>query len=440
MEQLHVQLFDRGLWHDALTVRLDEPARGHRGKTVSDYAITYPYDVNAAVDETVIDQRAVSVHMPLTLGLMRRPGWPAFLLDTMPQGTARAGLVRRLGIGADGEAADLAVLLRTGGQPIGNLRIREAVEQDGWLADPAMPLDPSLTIAQIEAHASDFAEVLAGYAAAATGSSGVQGVWPKLLLTRSNRDDRFWPDSILPDEHAAAHFIAKTSASDASETQKLILRSEPGYLEVARVCGLRCGAPIRWVDGTLLIPRFDRAVADGSVHRHGQESLVSALGIGTFGHMEKHETYLSLLKRVCTEPEQEVVEYVLRDLLGAAMGDPDNHGRNTALQKKNGTVRLTPLFDFAPMRLDEAMIVPSTRWVFGSIPHRPADLLHICEQSAEGTALQPGDVLRAMKGMVPALKRLPVLARDHGVPELVVARAINGQALARLIEATPCPD
>ena len=440
MNRLHVQLHEQDQWHDAFSIRIGEPQRGHGGSTVSDYETLYPFDVEAAFDGSVIDQRAVSVDFPINLGLMRRTTWPAFLLDMMPQGEARAGVVRRLGLARDGDEADLPILIRTGGQPIGNLRIREAVEQDEGFAHPSMPIDPSLTLRQIADHSTDFAEVLAGYAAAAAGSSGVQGVWPKLMLTLSAADGDYWPDSILPDRNAVRHFIAKTSAAGASERQRLILRSEPGYLEVARACGLRCGEALRWLNGTLLIPRFDRAVVAGAVRRYGQESLVSALGIGAFGHMEAHETYLGLLKRVCTDPAAEVVEYVRRDLLAAAMGDTDNHGRNTALQKRDGMVRLTPLFDFAPMRLDDAMIIPSTRWSFRSVPRQPEHLRHICEQAAEGTTLRPGNVLRALRAMVPALRTLPALARQHCGPEEASACAIDGSSLADLIEATRCGD
>ena len=51
------------------------------------------------------------------------------------------------------------------------------------------------------------------------------------------------------------------------------------------------------------------------------------------------------------EPEGEVVEYVKRDVANIVLGNKDNHGRNTAVQRHcDGTVRLAPVFDFAPMR------------------------------------------------------------------------------------------
>ena len=70
-----------------------------------------------------------------------------------------------------------------------------------------------------------------------------------------------------------------------------------------------------------------------------------------------------MLREVCGDTAAEVTEYVLRDVLNLALGNPDNHGRNTALAKDiDGCVRLTPLFDFCPMRLDASGVRRSTTW------------------------------------------------------------------------------
>ena len=112
-----------------------------------------------------------------------------------------------------------------------------------------------------------------------------------------------------------------------------------------------------------MIPRFNRRVENGHVIRTGQESLVSAAGIASVGHRGSHEAWLDSIKSVCTDPAEEVVEYVPRDVLNLAMGNPDNHGRDTALRKiTDGSIRLTPLFDFCPMRLDPTGVLHSTIW------------------------------------------------------------------------------
>ena len=65
----------------------------------------------------------------------------------------------------------------------------------------------------------------------------------------------------------------------------------------------------------------------------------------------------------CTNPEQEIIEYVKRDLANIALGNKDNHTRNTAFQRfTNGEICLSPLFDFAPMWLHPDGIARCTRW------------------------------------------------------------------------------
>lgn len=48
-----------------------------------------------------------------------------------------------------------------------------------------------------------------------------------------------------------------------------------------------------------------------------------------------------------------------RDIANLALGNPDNHGRNKLRKHQDGTIRLAPLFDFAPMRLAKEGIVRS---------------------------------------------------------------------------------
>lgn len=66
---------------------------------------------------------------------------------------------------------------------------------------------------------------------------------------------------------------------------------------------------------------------------------------------------------MCTDPKQEILEYLQRDIANVALGNKDNHSRNTAIQRyADGGIALTPLFDFAPMWLHPDGIVRTTRW------------------------------------------------------------------------------
>ena len=65
----------------------------------------------------------------------------------------------------------------------------------------------------------------------------------------------------------------------------------------------------------------------------------------------------------CTDPQVEVLEYLRRDVANLALGNKDNHARNTALQRYfQGYIALTPLYDFAPMYLHPDGIARRIRW------------------------------------------------------------------------------
>ena len=50
-------------------------------------------------------------------------------------------------------------------------------------------------------------------------------------------------------------------------------------------------------------------------------------------------------------------------MLNLALRNTDNHARNTAVQRLvDGSIQLTPLYDFAPMYLDPELIVRGCVW------------------------------------------------------------------------------
>jgi serine/threonine-protein kinase HipA len=176
------------------------------------------------------------------------------------------------------------------------------------------------------------------------------------------KDGLWYPGPMVEDGDARAHIIAKLlRSSEASD--KRILEAEAGYKKVAKEFGLNVEGENTYGDGVLVIPRFDRLVTDKGLVSYGQESLVSALGVAEFAARGRHETYLKLIQEVSADPFEDTVEYVMRDMLNLAMGNPDNHGRNTAFRKfPDGAIRLSPLFDFCPMKIDASSIPRTTKW------------------------------------------------------------------------------
>ncbi|WP_250265983.1 type II toxin-antitoxin system HipA family toxin [Rhodovastum atsumiense] len=430
-------------WQDAATVEFAADAAGHRGATTLDYDTGYCFTHDPGMTGRVRGNAALSVRLPLSIEWRKLGHWPPFLMDLLPQGHARKVLADALRISPDSNACELPLLLRAGGGPIGNIRVKQA--WDAEQARIAGMRQPGLTLEDVFALDERFLELAKEFAAIAAGSSGVQGAWPKVLLTQA-RDGLWYPDPLVPDDQARDHAIVKWPG-DRHEATRLILAAEPPYLELARAFGLRCARPLTHRGNVLLIPRFDRRVEDGRVIRLGQESLVAAAGIAAFGHEAAHEDYLAVIREVCTDPATEVTEYVLRDLLNLALGNPDNHGRNTALQKDtDGTIRLTPLYDFCPMRLDATGVRRSTTWACMKAPGGPSrdltpDWNTVCEVATAGV-MDASQLRRTLAAKADILRALPDRARALGLDPQVIQRAMGrcpemADAVAGLAHGAP---
>jgi serine/threonine-protein kinase HipA len=418
-------------WSDAAEIAFDAPNAGIEGPTKIAYDMDYFFSyVDMTVDASVKDRRALSVRLPVNLETVRLPRWPSWLLDLAPSGVAREHLAKEFEMRPDDPAVEMPLIRRVGATPIGNLRIKEAWEDEVIrLRDVVCP---PLTDADIERRTERFMDVITRFAFLASGSKGVQGEWPKALLTRAT-DGAWYPDPFVETDTGLEHAIVKVLQSPNREDE-LIVASEAPYLEIARRFGLRVAAPLSYSNGVLKIPRFDRSVIDGVVIMHGQESLVSAHGVAEFGYVGAHEDYLGTIREMSDDPVGDTIEYVLRDMLNTAMGNPDNHGRNTAFQKDAaGGVRLSPLYDFAPMRLSRHAIARSTRWkcLYGKGAINPWP--EICAAAAFRD-LSADTIKHALCDRLPLLHELPALALDAGVPREVVEDAFDVAAVTAAIE------
>jgi len=424
-QAITIQTHVDGHWRDAARLMLADPDSGWMGATKLEYEAAYVLDVSPDLTAEVRGLAALSVRIPPSFEIHSYRNWPPFLLDLLPQGHGRKVLAGVLGLNQDSLACDTPLLLRAGGGPIGNLRIKEA-----WEAERKRLKGnghTGLTLDQVFARDEAFVEFARDFSAMASGSSGVQGAWPKLLMTR-NRSGRWLPDPMVSDAEATDHAIVKW-VGDRHEATGLILQSEAPYLEIARAFGLRCARKLEFRNGTLLIPRFDRHVADGKVVRFGQESILSAAGVTAFGHQAAHEDYLAVIKTFCDDPAAEVTEYVLRDVLNLALGNPDNHGRNTAIQKApDRSVRLTPIYDFCPMRIEPSGIARSTTWrcmrpMNGASRDLNPDWEQVCGVAADGV-LDPQDLMDVLAAKAEDLRRMPEIARELGIADAVIERAM----------------
>jgi serine/threonine-protein kinase HipA len=196
---LRIQIHYGGVWHDTARVDIADPALGISGPSLTSYELAYVLDdwniAGLAVGANAIDAHAVSIALPVSLDPYRAPRWPAFLVDLLPQGHARRRIAESLKASPDESRIDLPLLISGAGSPVGNIRVYEA-----WQAEQERTREEmlqGLTMGDILGTSDRFHETAEKCALVATGSAGVQGEWPKLLLTRS-ANGLWYPDPSFP--------------------------------------------------------------------------------------------------------------------------------------------------------------------------------------------------------------------------------------------------
>ncbi|WP_068858081.1 HipA domain-containing protein [Perlucidibaca aquatica] len=163
---------------------------------------------------------------------------------------------------------------------------------------------------------------------------------------------------------------------------------------------------------------------NGGVHRIAQESLYAAAGcLGIEAELNHRQACLKL-KAIATDPEETILAYVWRDLLNLALGNRDNHGRNTAVQRlDDGLIQLAPLFDFAPMMMHPDGI--SRRMTWGQKNGSRPDWRRVAEQLDEAQILPQARLLDRIPEWQNKLSSLPELLRRHDCPAPVMGRIVK---------------
>ena len=291
----------------------------------------------------------------------RRPA--PFLYDLVPQGRGRAYLLSKLQL-ADAEDEVIAPLLMAGAfNPVGNLRVSSAVDfyKDEAAKDPSDVAATGFALQDIADRSEEFLEHITLHSMLAAGTTGVQGVAPKFLLT-TNADGRWFADLALDDSMAHEHWLVKLPRG-RHDDDRAVLRNEAAYLRLAAACGLHCRNDHKLVGEMLFVRRFDRVRQHGMLHRLHQESVASIVGQRGFGHSHTQQALLAGIRSVVDDPLSQTIEFIKRDVLNLAMRNTDNHARNTAIQRTvDGQIALTPLFDFAPMFKDPEVVARSCLW------------------------------------------------------------------------------
>ena len=412
-----IEIYLGGRWITAATFEPDPHTldRGISGGCRLEYDFDYAL--------THLNNKEAELVPGLIVGfeLYRFEHWPPFIIDLLPAGAGRRAWLRRMDIDNDGPHIDWHLLVKGAGNPTGSLRITEAVRQQ----PPEQFIIGFLRKDVIERH-EDFLEYAEDRGAYVAGASGVQGEAPKFFLIEDHKG-MLHADGAMSDDEAKQFWLVKfPRGRRTDERNRQVLRNEAPYLEVARGFGIYVAEPLIYEDEVLFIPRFDREVKDGHVARLGMHSLYAIAGIPGYGAEVHHDVYCRALAQVVTDPIRDIREYILRDILNLALLNTDNHGRNTALLRVGKEIRISPLFDFAPMFLDPEGIGRVSRWE-DERPGNQPEWGKICEKLQD--ILDPTETRTWLANLSDEVIKLPdVMCRCHVDDALI-------QRLAKRIDA-----
>lgn len=421
MYTLTLQAYTSGEWLDAMTLIFVEPEKGFEGTCRFGYKSDYVVNHLDGIDSPFA--QSVSARLPLGWDSVSLNKAPAFLLDIAPAGAAKRFLMARVGQEKPHDiSADLFLLGRSTPAPIGHLRIKESVQ--------AVAEHTAMGFARSEVIARDqtFLEYAYEQGAAIGGATGAGGEAPKLLMSQG-RDGLLYPDAVLSDDQAVQHWFVKFARNRGTPTDQVILRSEFHYYKALQALGIETVAaqglaleeaskPSLWMQ------RFDRRVTGQGVERLAIESIYSLAGVTVPGSYMNHLDVTQLLARLWTEAGQAsqvpylIADYLRRDLINKILGNSDNHGRNTSIIRDNDSFRLAPIYDLAPMVMDDEGVTRTTKWpqpleIGGDVKWR-----EVCD--ALGTIGDPEALFEGLREDANHLSALPDILSAGGLPEVTL--------------------
>ncbi|MGC6387011.1 type II toxin-antitoxin system HipA family toxin [Ewingella sp. S1.OA.A_B6] len=435
MQDLTLQAFLSNEWADIARITFPESEQNDYRVTELDYQSEYAID-NLDLD----DNHAVSLNHPVSLFFEDggHHGWMRFLDDIIPSGASRRYWERYLDLeGLTPDQKNFVILKYGTISPVGNLRIKESLPEFNPLAETLF-----FSVDDVKNRAGDFLDYAQLRGAAAGGATGAGGEAPKLLL-RYGGEQRIWIDTY---QHNPAnrdiHYLVKYPRGTRSEVDCNILRAEFHYYQELADMGFETipTQHMRLEEGlhypSLWLPRFDVSFEnDTQVKRFGLESVYSILRKAPGVTLYHEETIRSLVEKikqsnmVKTQSFQFdtaafVIEWVRRDLLNIIFGNSDNHGRNTSFLKDENSIKLAPIYDFAPMKADPEGITRTMKWAQPIEIGGEYDFIKISQALAD---LIPAEaLLQALRQTAKQLLDLKERLVKRGVPEQIVTMPAIG--------------
>lgn len=402
-----IQIYVDGTWRTAATFESASDAELARGIAGGGRLL---YDVGYVAEflEKPL-YYALSARYPVSFEYVITKQWPAFLVDLLPGGAGRRFFYNKQAI-PQAPSGDWPLLLAGVSSPPGHLRIKESFNE--------IELDQhsGFTRQEVLDRHAEFIEYAYQHGAPVAGSSDVQGDSPKFLLVEDHFG-RWHAEGAVSDAKIKQHWLVKFPRGK-QESDRAVLFNEAAYYCVATKMGLRTHKNLTHESNTLFVPRFDRVISKGKILRYGQESLYSLAGVSEFGKAVANDIFCEVIAKYTSNPQEEVTEFICRDILNVAMGNTDNHGRNTAMQYlPDGTSQLTPLFDFAPMILDDSGISRVCRWQKADNGGYPDWSQVVLDVVALNIGINEAVLRQALRQFLVKFKTLPGVIKKCGVDE-----------------------
>ncbi|GLR64253.1 HipA domain-containing protein [Marinospirillum insulare] len=420
MYKLTLQIYVENHWWDAAELSIFNPQVGLKAGCKLGYKPDYLVEHLEKLSTRLA--WSLSANHPLSWDTYSGSEVLALLQDITPAGAARRFLEARYGeLRPNNLAMDVFLLATATPAPIGHLRIKEASE----LLKSAKELGFSRN--EVVQRDQQFLEYAYEQGAAIGGATGAGGEAPKLLLTETSQG-LLYPDAVLADNLAMKHWFIKFPRNRAGTVDQDILRSEYCYYQAIDKLGFLTvdQADLRLEEGSkpsLWMQRFDRKHTNHQVDRFALESIYSLLKVTIPGSYLKHLDVLKCLLKLWQKEGQVedipalVLDYLSRDLLNLVVGNSDNHGRNLSIIRTEQTLKLAPIYDLAPMVMDEEGVTRTTKWPQSAELGGEVNWLKVCQMTAEIANLSAEWLYDELCKLASKLLALPDLLLDLGLPE-----------------------
>lgn len=370
MENLTVQAYLEDRWQDIAKI-VFSPKIGDNHLIYIDYIFEYAINYIDFDDEHCVSlNHPVSIHHDFD----SRVHWLHLLDDLLPSGSGRDYWVNRLSLSERSWSHQNIVLLKHAVRsPIGHLRIKESIS-DMKTANTSI-----FKLSDVVDGPDAFFKQAHNLGCDAGDAAGAGGNAPKLLICYRNEEKITVGFNSQHLDSSEIPYLVKFPRGSQSSIDCDVLRAEYFFYHELASMGFDTISTrhMRLEEGgkvpSLWLPRFDIFFDDhGRLCRYGMESVYSMLNQSAGSYLDHESTLRALIRKIGQshmikegfefDIHNFVNEWVQRDLLNIIFGNSDNHGRNTAFLRYKGTIKLAPIFDFAPMKCDPEGVHRTTMW------------------------------------------------------------------------------